>query len=116
MCCISCLLKHQQLDAMASWRDANLPYFTATRTLSNGSWSPAPGIQCPADLAALLAVNKLRPDETTVRDGNCGVDAFARSLDWQQGRRRILQSMIGRGSDCDSANPQIGCNTFAIQL
>ena len=56
---------------------------------------------CPPDLLALLAVNNLLPDEATARDGNCGIDAFARSFmhQWKQGgptrfvkNRRCLQT------------------------
>ena len=36
--------------------------------------------QCPAALFHKLTVNGLRPDEATDRLGNCGIDAFARSL------------------------------------
>ena len=36
--------------------------------------------RCPAALFHKLTVNGLMPDEATDRSGNCGVDAFARSL------------------------------------
>ena len=36
--------------------------------------------QCPPALFAKLTLNGLTPDETTDRQGNCGIDAFARSL------------------------------------
>ena len=36
--------------------------------------------QCPPVLFAKLTLNGLMPDEATDRQGNCGIDAFARSL------------------------------------
>ena len=36
--------------------------------------------QCPPALFAKLTLNGLMPDEATDRQGNCGIDAFARSL------------------------------------
>ena len=36
--------------------------------------------QCPPALFDKLTVNELMPDEATDRQGNCGIDAFARSL------------------------------------
>ena len=44
--------------------------------------------QCPPDLVAQLAANGLCPDEATACDGNCGVDAFARSWMRQQSGTR----------------------------
>ena len=36
--------------------------------------------RCPQELLSKLTVNGLMPDEATDRQGNCGIDAFARSL------------------------------------
>ena len=36
--------------------------------------------QCPPALCDKLTLNGLMPDEATDRQGNCGIDAFARSL------------------------------------
>ena len=36
--------------------------------------------RCPQALLNKLTVNGLMPDEATDRQGNCGIDAFARSL------------------------------------
>ena len=36
--------------------------------------------QCPTALFTKLTLNGLMPDEATDRQGNCGIDAFARSL------------------------------------
>lgn len=52
--------------------------------------------RCPPELTSLLQVNNLSPDEQTARDGNCGVDAFARSLMCQP----KLPRTGGRRSQC----------------
>ena len=44
------------------------------------SGTQLPHGQCPPTLANQLAINGLVPDEQTDRIGNCGVDAFVRSL------------------------------------
>ena len=44
--------------------------------------------QCPPALFAKLTLNGLMPDEATDRQGNCGIDAFARSLMAQIGSGR----------------------------
>ena len=44
--------------------------------------------QCPPALFAKLTLNGLMPDEATDRQGNCGIDAFARSLMAQIGNGR----------------------------
>ena len=47
--------------------------------------------QCPPALFAKLTLNGLMPDEATDRQGNCGIDAFARSLmaQMQDGRAGV---------------------------
>ena len=69
-----------------AWRSATLPYFREghVRPCRNSAseWLG----RCPPELVAQLALNNLYPDEDTARDGNCGLDAFARSLLHQMGR------------------------------
>ena len=53
---------------------------------------------CPPALASKLTVNGLMPDEATDRQGNCGIDAFARSLmaQMQDGRAGVGPSASAR--------------------
>ena len=83
-----------------AWRSRVLPYFREDRVRPR-TRDTVPMGQCPPDLSAQLAINGLLPDEATARDGNCGIDAFARSLmhQWEQGcqthlvkRRQTLQT------------------------
>ena len=54
--------------------------------------------QCPPALFDKLTVNELMPDEATDRQGNCGIDAFARSLmaQMQDGRAGVGPSGSAR--------------------
>ena len=69
-----------------AWRSAALPHFREghVRPCRNSAseWLG----RCPPELVAQLALNNLHPDEDTAHDGNCGLDAFARSLLHQMGR------------------------------
>ena len=53
---------------------------------------------CPPALASKLTINGLMPDEATDRQGNCGIDAFARSLmaQMQDGRAGVGPSASAR--------------------
>ena len=53
------------------------PYFWPGHVKPSGQWVALPvGVGCPALLQQLLAVNELVVDESTSRDGNCGIRAF----------------------------------------
>ena len=66
--------------------------------------------RCPQALFTKLTLNGLMPDEATDRQGNCGIDAFARSLMTQMEvaraagpsasarSRRILKNSVDRGA------------------
>ena len=90
----------QAQRAVMAWRSRVLPYFREDRVCPRRR-DTVPMGQCPPDLSAQLAMNGLLPNEATARDGNCGIDAFARSLmhQWELGcpphlvkRRQSLQT------------------------
>ena len=63
-----------------AWVSAG-PYFWPGHVKPSGQWVALPvGVGCPALLQHLLAVNELVVDESTSRDGNCGISAFVISL------------------------------------
>ena len=63
-----------------AWVSAG-PYFWPGHVKPLGQWVALPvGVGCPALLQQLLAVNELVVDESTSRDGNCGISAFVISL------------------------------------
>ena len=71
LCCLG--------SAMAWVSDC--PYFRPGHVPPSGQWVALPvGLGCPALLHHLLAVNHLVVDESTNRDGNCGISACAISL------------------------------------
>ncbi len=91
-----------------SWRATASPFFYAgseTPVLTRrgaGMELEATSSTCPEGLVHVLSINDLRADESTVRDGNCALDALMKGL-WNQGVRnravtRVLQSAdpIGR--------------------
>ena len=69
-----------------AWRSAALPHFREGHVRPCRNSASVPLGRCPPELVAQLALNNLHPDEDTARDGNCGLDAFARSLLHQMGR------------------------------
>ena len=69
-----------------AWRSAALPYFREGHVRPCRDRASVPLGGCPPELVAQLALNNLLPDEDTAHDGNCGLDAFARSLLYQMGR------------------------------
>ena len=73
-----------------SARQSPLPFFYVghVHRASGDAGSQHPRGLCPPGLARELAINGLVPDEQTDRRGNCGVDAFVRSLTQQPGLPR----------------------------
>ena len=69
-----------------AWRSATMPYFREGHARPRRDSASVPLGRCPPELVAQLALTNLHPDEDTAHDGNCGVDAFARSLLHQMGR------------------------------
>jgi len=54
------------------------PYYHPGHTPRKEGWAPISS--CPASLQQLLAVNDMVLDDTTSRDGNCGISAFTISI------------------------------------
>ena len=69
-----------------AWRSRSSPYYRPGH-VQLGQQRPAETFgRCPAALVDKLSVNGLLPDEATERQGNCGIDAFARSFTAQMGK------------------------------
>jgi hypothetical protein len=63
-----------------AWVSAG-PYFWPGHVQPSGQWVALPvGVGCPALLQHVLAVSELVVDESTNRDGDCGISAFVISL------------------------------------
>ena len=62
---------------MADVRGAR-PYYHPGRTPRTRTWAPL--TSCPAALQETLALNNMVVDDTTSRDGNCGISAFTISI------------------------------------
>jgi len=60
--------------------DAHRPYYHPGHMPKRGPWHQAPDSSCPASLQQLLAVNSMVIDDSTNRDGNCGISAFTISI------------------------------------
>ena len=54
------------------------PYYFPGHVPRKVDWQPI--ASCPASLQELLAVNNMVLDDTTTRDGNCGISAFTISI------------------------------------
>ena len=68
------------LGSAMAWVSA-CPYLRPGHVPPSGQWVALPvGVGCPALLHHLLAVNELVVDESTSRDGNCGISAFVISV------------------------------------
>ena len=84
-----------EIALLIMWSHAPCPYFRPGHV----PLSPAPDTEamgrCPPALSDKLAVNALMPDEATDRQGNCGIDAFARSLTTQMKDRNSAGSSEG---------------------
>ena len=74
------------------WRRQTLPFFFPDHVQLVRPRLAETSASCPPDLVRELAANNLVPDEQTARDGNCGIDAFARSL--------LAQMQNGQGATC----------------
>ena len=77
------------------------PYYHAGRLPRRAAWGPINS--CPASLQDLLAVNNMVLDDTTSRDGNCGISAFTIS---------IMGAMSSRTSTKKDTSPEarrLGC-------
>ena len=74
------------------------------RLTSSDAALPAQCSDCPVALVHQLAVHSFRVDDSTVRDGNCGVHAFVISMLDQAARNSALRSnaAVGRLRRCNS--------------
>ena len=77
-----------------AWRSRSTPYFRPGQALNQRRPTEAFG-RCPVALVNKLSANGLLPDEATDRHGNCGIDAFARSLMDQMGKGRAGVGQTG---------------------
>ena len=71
------------------------PYYHPGRMPRKVAWEPISS--CPASLQELLAVNNMVLDDTTSRDGNCGISAFTIS---------IMDAMKSRSTKKQAATPE----------
>ena len=82
------------LHFLMAWRTRSFPYFRPGH-VQLGQPRPTETLgRCPAALLDKLSVNGLVPDEATDRQGNCGIDAFARSFmaQMRKGRAGVGQT------------------------
>ncbi len=62
-----------------AWRRTSASFWSS-QTCEQRATQSTRSLECPPDLNHTLAVNGLVADETTVRDGNCGIHAFITGL------------------------------------
>ncbi len=62
-----------------AWRRTSASFWSS-QTCEQRAMPSTRSLECPPDLNHTLAVNGLVADETTVRDGNCGIHAFITGL------------------------------------
>ena len=84
------LVRYILLQMARRWQ--TLPFFRPDHVQLVRPRLAETSASCPPDLFRELAANNLVPDEQTARDGNCGIDAFARSL--------LAQMQNGQGATC----------------
>ena len=75
------------------WRNVALPLLLpGAITKHSPDTSATPHLLCPDALLRQLALNNLTVDNSTVSDGNCGVDAFVRGLSDQATRHTLTRA------------------------
>ena len=77
------------------------PYYHPGRVQRKVDWQPLSS--CPDSLQELLAVNNMVLDDTTSRDGNCGISAFTIS---------VMDAMRSHGTKKRATTPEakkFGC-------
>ena len=77
------------------------PYYHPGRVPRKAAWEPI--ASCPDSLQELLAVNNMVLDDTTSRDGNCGISAFTISI------MSAMSSRAATKKDATAEAKRFGC-------